>query len=282
MRIRPVTAAIGAEIEGVDLGHPLRDHVVDDIYRALVEHHVIFFRDQDVSPEAHLAFAECFGDIDDPHPLYRHVPGFDRIVMLANDAHNPPDTDGWHTDLTFKPNPPFSSILVAREVPEVGGDTMWSSMCAAYDALPDGMKADLAALRAVHDMGDFRNSFVQGQPDTAKLEGAMSRFGMAIHPAVMTHPVSGRRFLYVNEGFTQHIEGLTARASRRLLSYLFDHINRPEYQVRFRWRNGSVVMWDNRCTQHYAVADYLPAYRCMNRVTVVNDRRVEAMILDHP
>ncbi len=273
LRIHPVTPVIGAEISGIHLGARLSEGVQDAIYQALLEHLVLFFRDQSLTPEAHLDFAAGFGEIDAPHPLYAHVPGHERIVQLANDAKNPPDTDGWHTDLTFRPEPPFASILLAREVPESGGDTLWANMYAAYEALPAGVKADLEGLTGVHDMGDFRNDFTRGETSGERLTAAMQRFGCAIHPVVQRHPVTGRRFLYVNEGFTVHLVGLTARESRRLLAYLFDHIQRPEYQVRFRWRAGSLAMWDNRCTQHYAVADYLPAYRCMNRVTLVSDRR---------
>lgn len=273
LQVRSITPAIGAEITGVDLGQPLDTVTEDAIYRALIAHQVIFFRDQEITPERHMSFAQSFGALDAPHPIYAHVPGFERIVMLANDANNPPDTDGWHADLTFKPEPPFASILVAREVPEVGGDTLWASMYAAYDALPDGVKAHLDPMTAVHDMGDFRNNFTIGEASGDRLLAATQRFGCAIHKVVQTHPVTGRKFLYVNEGFTVHIVGQTARESRRLLTYLLDHVNRPEYQIRFRWHAGSVAMWDNRCTQHYAVGDYLPAYRCMNRITVVTDRR---------
>jgi len=269
----PMTSAIGAEIHGVDLARPLDSATADAIYEALLRHLVIFFRDQAISPEQHLAFAQSFGELDAPHPHYAHVPGFDRIVLLANDSANPPDTDNWHTDLTFKAEPPFASILVARDLPETGGDTLWASMYAAYESLPPDMKTEIAALRAVHDMGDFKNAFVDRTSSTARLLEATQRFGFAIHPLVQTHPGTGRRYLYVNDSFTSHVIGLTARGSRRLLNYLLDHINRPENQVRFKWRPGSVAMWDNRCTQHYAVADYLPGYRCMNRITVVRDRR---------
>lgn len=273
IRVVPLTTAIGAEIHGVDLAQPLDAGTGDVIYQALLRHLVIFFRDQEISPERHLAFAQSFGELDAPHPHYAHVPGFDRIVMFANDAKNPPDTDNWHTDLTFKAEPPFSSILVAREVPETGGDTLWANMYSAYESLPAEVKAQIATLRAIHDMGDFKNSFVDASNSSARLLEATRRFGFAIHPLVQTHPVTGRKYLYVNDSFTNHIVGLTARASRRLLNYLLDHIDRAENQVRFKWRRGSVAMWDNRCTQHYAVADYLPAYRCMNRITVVKDRR---------
>lgn len=275
LSIRKLTPAIGAEISGVDLNADLSQPVLDEIYRALIDNLVIFFRGQDLSPANHLAFAQSFGEPEPPHPVYPHVEDFENIVLLANDANTPPDTDGWHTDVTFRPDPPFASILCARQVPDCGGDTMWSSMYAAYDALAEGMKADLEYKAAVHDMGDFRNNFATGEDAGEKVAKAHGRFGSAVHPVVMTHPVTGRKFLHVNEGFTQHIVGLTARESRRVLNYLLDHVNRPEYQVRFHWQNGSVAMWDNRVTQHYAVADYLPAYRCMHRITVVNDRRAE-------
>lgn len=274
--IRPMTPAIGAEITGLDLGQPLDPATEDALYQALLDHLVLFFRNQDIAPERHLAFARSFGEIDQPHPLYAHVPGFERIVLLANDADSPPDTDGWHTDLTFKPDPPFASILVARQVPDSGGDTLWASMYAGYDSLSEEMKAQLEPLSAVHDMGDFRNNFAGGPDASERLTAAMQRFGSAVHRVVQTHPVTGRKYLYVNECFTMHIVDRTARESRRLLNYLLDHINRPEHQVRFRWRAGSIAMWDNRCTQHYAVADYLPNYRCMNRITVISDRRAAA------
>ena len=271
--VMPLTKAIGAEISGVRLNEPLDVATQDAIYQALLNHLVIFFRDQDISPGQHLRFAQTFGELDAPHPFYPHVPGFDRIVMLANDPSNPPDNAVWHTDLTFRPEPPFASILVARDVPAVGGDTLWASMYAAYDALPADIKAYLDTLSAVHDMGDFRNYFTVSESSGERLTGAMQRFGCAIHKVVKAHPVTGRKFLYVNEGFTNHIIGMPAGESRRLLNYLIDHINRPEYQVRFNWQIGSIAMWDNRCTQHYAVSDYLPAHRCMNRITVVRDRR---------
>ena len=276
LEITPLTPALGAEISGVDLGQALDVATEDAVYRALLDHLVIFFRDQDITPERHLAFAKSFGTIDDPHPLYAHVPGFEPIVMLANDAGNPPDTDVWHTDLTFKQDPPFASILIAREVPESGGDTLWTSLYAAYESLPDDLKAHLEPLSAIHDMGDFRNNFSRGESSAERLTPALQDFGCAIHGVVQTHPVTKRKFLYVNEAFTVHIVGKTARESRALLALLLDHIDRPEHQVRFKWRPGSIAMWDNRCTQHYAVSDYLPARRCMNRVTVVRDRRALA------
>jgi taurine dioxygenase len=276
LKFSRLTPLIGAEISGVDLSKPVGQDMLDAIYDALMEHHVIFFRDQQLSPQSHLDFARSFGEPEPPHPVYPNVDGFENIVKLENDGDNPPDTDGWHTDLTFRQNPPFSSILWARTVPETGGDTIWCNLCAAYEALPEGLKSELAEMTAVHDMGDFRNNFTVGQTSGERLMAAHQRFGSAIHPIVQVHPVTGRKFLYVNDGFTVHVVGLRARESSRLLTMLFEHMNQPEFQVRFRWQNNSLAMWDNRCTMHYAVADYMPHYRCMHRITVVDDRRAVA------
>ena len=269
MRAERITPAIGAEITGLDLSKPLSDTVAEGLYQSLLEHQVIFLRGTDITPEAHMALAASFGEIDEPHPLYPHVDGFERIVKLENDSGAPPDTNSWHTDLTFKAQQPFASILVARVVPEVGGDTMWSSSYAAYERLPEGMKADLAGLEAVHDMGDFRNTFASKE----KLDSAVARFGHMVRPLIGTHPVTGRKFLNYNEAFVTHILGLTTNESNGLRVWLANHMNKPEDQIRWRWKAGDLAMWDNRCTMHYAVADYLTAYRCMNRITVVKDRR---------
>ena len=273
MRAHRITPAIGAEIEGVALTAPVSEEVTEGLYQALLDHQVIFLRGTDITPQAHLALAQSFGQIDEPHPLYPHVEGFDRIVKLENDSGAPPDTNSWHTDLTFKAEQPFASILVARVVPDVGGDTMWSSTYAAYDRLPDGMKRDLEGLEAVHDLGDFRNSFASKDA----LDAAVGRFGHMVRPLIGVHPVTGRKFLNFNEAFVTHILGLATNEANALKTWLANHMNRPEDQVRWRWRAGDLAMWDNRCTMHYAVADYLPAYRCMNRVTVGHDGRAETV-----
>lgn len=276
LRIEPITPAIGAEITGIDLTSPLASAACEAIYAALLEHHVIFFRDQPLSPASHLALAQSFGDLDGPHPVYPHVDDFENIMKLENGPDNPPDTDGWHTDLTFKQDPPFASILWAKKIPPVGGDTLWASLSAAYRALPEDMKSLLSGLNAVHDMGDFRNNFSVGETSGEKLTAAHQKFGSAIHPIIRNHPATGRPYIYVNEGFTQQIVGMRATDSNRLLSWLFRHIEQPEFQVRFRWSENALAMWDNRCTLHYATGDYLPHRRCMHRITVLNDRRAGA------
>lgn len=278
--VKRISPALGAEIEGVDFGQPISTGVQDAIYQALLDNLAIFFRNTDISPAMHLEFARSFGQIDEPHPLYPHVEGYENIVLLENGSGAPPDTNSWHTDLTFKQKQPFASILVAREVPAVGGDTMWSSLYAAYDRLPDGMKADLAGLKAIHDMGDFRNSFAHaagGKSGDERLNESMGRFGHRVRPLIDRHPVTGRSFLNFNEAFVSHIVGLTTNESNALRTYLANHMNRPEDQIRWRWQAGDIAMWDNRITMHYAVADYLPQYRRMNRVTVVDDGRARQM-----
>ena len=269
-----LTPALGAVLQGVDWANADLSALSDAIYQSLLDHQVVFIRQTDIKPAQHLALAQSFGQLDEPHLLYPHVEGFDRIVKLENDSGAPPDTNSWHTDLTFKRQQPFASILVARTVPEVGGDTLWSSLYAAYDRLPEGMKADLKGLSAIHDMGDFRNTFAQKADPEKSLNDAVSRFGHRLRPLIDHHPVTGRPFLNFNEAFVTHINGLTNNEANSLKTWLANHMNRPELQVRWRWQAGDLAMWDNRVTMHYAVADYLPAYRCMNRVTVVQDRRV--------
>jgi taurine dioxygenase len=247
--------------------------VLDEIYDALNEHLVLFFRDQDLSPEDQFEFAKTFGTPAQPHPVYPHLPGFDRVVLLENDGDRPPDTDDWHTDLTFQTKTPFLSVLHAREVPETGGDTLWANMYVAFNALPPEIQTLVSRLSAVHDMGAFRNSYLGDTNDVEALNAGLASIGSAVHPIAPKHPVTGKQLLFVNRSFTQHIVGMLKADSDRLLEYLFSHIETPNNQVRFRWSKGAVAMWDNRCTQHFAVADYLPAYRRMHRVIVDTDRR---------
>ncbi len=216
--------------------------------------------------------AESLGDIDPGHPVYPHVDGYQSIVLLKNDENNKPDTNDWHKDLTFKANPPFASILHAIKVPKVGGDTLWASMSAAYDQLPAGWKNQLENLEAIHDMGTFRNDFFkEGGIDS--VNSALQKVGSAVHKVIETHPISGLKYLNVNQAFTRNILNESQGPSDYILQFLFQHMNKPEFQVRFHWEDNSVAIWDNRITQHYAVSDYLPEFRHMQRITVVNDKR---------
>ncbi len=275
MKVTKLTPVIGAEIEGVDLSSPPTTELCDRIYQLLMAHQVIFFRDQEMTPDVQVALAESFGQLDAAHPVYPSLDNHPAITILDFGPDHRPDVDTWHTDITFRESSPFASILYSRLVPPYGGDTLWASLTAAYKALPEDLKREVDGRRAVHDMGDFRNDFTVGFPDgdAPALVAAHQRFGSAIHPLVKRHPATGEPILYFNPAFVVHVEGESTIRSRRLLNYLSDHVVQPEFQVRFRWSENTLAIWDNRCTMHYAMADYLPHRRIMHRVTVVTDRR---------
>ncbi|MFT7465778.1 MAG: taurine dioxygenase [Brevundimonas sp.] len=272
LKVIQLTPSIGATISEISLNKGLNSETIEQIYSALIKHQVIFFRGQDISPENHLKLAESLGEIDPGHPVYPHVEGYQSIVLLKNDVNNRPDTNDWHKDLTFKSNPPFASILHGVKVPKVGGDTLWASMSAAYDALPNGWKEQLEGLEAIHDMGTFRNDFYkEGGIDS--VNSALKKVGSAVHKIIETHPISGLKYLNVNQSFTRNIINESQGPSDHILQFLYQHISKPEFQVRFHWEDNSIAIWDNRITQHYAVCDYLPELRHMQRVTVINDKR---------
>jgi taurine dioxygenase len=273
-KVEAITPVIGASISGISLNQDLKSDTVEKIYNALIKYQVIFFREQDLTPESHLQLAKRFGDIDPGHPVYPHVEGFQSIVLLKNDESSRPDTNDWHKDLTFKSNPPFASILHGVSVPKIGGDTLWASMSAVYDSLTDGWKEDLEGLEAIHDMGTFRNDFYK-EGGINSVNSALKKVGSAVHKVIETHPISGKKYLNVNQSFTRNIVNVSQGASDHILKFLFQLLARPEFQVRFHWQNNSVAIWDNRITQHYAVNDYLPNSRHMQRVTIINDKRVK-------
>ena len=271
MNIELLTPALGAEID-IDLGNITRQDA-QAVYDALMAHQVVFFRNQTMTPEQHITLAGHFGEIDVPHPIYQNHPAIPAITVLENDADHPPDTNDWHKDLTFRESPPFMSILYAKKVPETGGDTLWANMALAYDRLTPHLRTMLETLEAVHDIGCFRNDYLGPESNIEAMNEGVHTNGAWVHPVIGSHPVTGAKYINVNRSFTQHIVGMLKAESDRLLQYLYSHIDPPEHQVRFRWRDHSVAIWDNRVTQHYALADYLPGYRCMNRVTVTSDRR---------
>ncbi len=269
--IDPITPALGAEVR-LDLSD-LNADSVSLVYDALMTYQVLFFRDQTMTPEQQVALGEQFGEIDIPHPVYQNHPDIQAITVLENDGERPPDTNDWHKDLTFRESPSFMSILLAKAVPATGGDTLWANMAMAYETLPSGIKSAIDSLDAIHDIGCFRNDYLGPDRNIKAMNDGVHDNGAWVHPVVGVHPVTGARYLNVNRSFTQHIVGMLKAESDRLLEYLYSHIDQPEFQMRFRWRKGSVAIWDNRVTQHYALADYLPHYRCMHRVTVNHDKR---------
>ena len=216
-----LTQAIGAEITGVDLEHPPAEETCDALYRFLMEHQVIFLRDQQMSPATHMALAQSFGEPEPPHPIYPHLEGYPSIMILDFGGNNVPDTDVWHTDVTYRGSPPFASILHGCTIPPVGGDTLWLSMTAAYDRLPSGLKSDIADLRCVHDLGDFRNTFTVGEADgvATRLNDAQTRMGSAIHPLVRSHPATGKPYLFCNPALhrtCRRVDGIRIAKPARL------------------------------------------------------------------
>jgi taurine dioxygenase len=268
-----LTPALGAIVEGVTLADELSPESVDRLGELLVEHQILFFRGQPITPQQQCRFAAHFGELH-IHPIYPLLPELPQILVLDTHGDFLPDNDNWHTDVTFTQTPPLAGILAAKQLPSAGGDTLWSSNLAAYDALSAPLKGLLQGLTAEHSVVKSFPAGRWGQDPGFKerYERAVAKHPPVTHPVVRTHPVSGRKALFVNEGFTTHINELNARESDALLAFLFAHAARPEFTLRWQWRVDDIAFWDNRITHHYAVADYLPERRIMHRATVIGDR----------
>lgn len=273
--ISPSTPTIGAEIGGLDLDRPLSAEEGELLRAAWLRFKVIFFRDQDISHESHVRLGRFFGELEG-HPVIPSVEGYPEIlriegvegVQLTAETLAPFQAyNKWHTDVTFRQRPSITSILRARVLPPLGGDTMWADTAAAYAGLPQAVKDRIEGLEAEHDIV---RSF-GGRVSEEKRAQLARDFPPVRHPVVRTHPETGEKILYVNYTFTSRIIGLPEEESDSLLRLLFDRIKVPEYQVRFRWTPNAIGIWDNRSTQHYAVGDYWPAHRVLERVTVSGD-----------
>jgi alpha-ketoglutarate-dependent taurine dioxygenase len=279
IRVEPLTCSIGAEISNVNIGEAARDaDLMGEIRALLLKHKVIFFRDQDISRADHVAFARHFGELED-HPVAGSDPDHPGLVRIYKSPDSPNDRyeNAWHTDATWRDKPPFGCVLRCVECPEVGGDTMWVNMAAAYERLPEHVKAQIAGLRARHSI---EASFGAAMPIEKRL-ALKAQFPDAEHPVVRTHPETGEKVLFVN-AFTTHFTNFhTAENVRfgqdyspgasQLLNYLISQAFVPEFQVRWRWKPNTVAFWDNRSTQHYAVMDYPPCHRKMERASIVGD-----------
>jgi taurine dioxygenase len=274
IEVRPLGGVIGAEIHGVDLSRPLDDGTVEQLRDALLDHLVIFFRDQDLTDEQHRDFAARFGPLEPfvlAPPANADVPEMHALAFDNGAAALGSRVDSWHTDGTFMQSPPLGTVLRAVELPPYGGDTCWANMYAAYEALSPALQRALDGLVAVHDFAKVSYTTFDDYPDPqAELAKMRERFPLTRHPVVRTHPETKRRLLFVNRNYTTRIEGLTERENELLLPFLFDHVRDPLFQCRFTWRPGSVAFWDNRATQHYGVPDY-PGRRVMHRVVVQGD-----------
>ena len=266
--VNPVTPRIGAEIGGIELTRPLSNRQVDELHRALAEHLVLFFRDQKLDLDAHKALGRHFGELH-IHPNVPGPPGHPEVLPIHADANSKRIAgEYWHSDVSCDPEPPMGSILHLHTVPPVGGDTLFASMYAAHDALSHQMQTYLEGLTATH-AGEHvyrAQNVLDGRDDAGKT------YPRASHPVIRTHPVTRRKALFVNAGFTTHIDGIPKEESRAILAFLCEHATQPAFQVRFRWQPHSVAFWDNRCVQHMALWDYYPAVRSGFRVTIKGDR----------
>lgn len=270
--IHPLSPALGAQISGVDLSRDLTDEQRNAIEQALLDHQVLFFRDQPITPQQQARFAANFGDLH-IHPIYPNVPEQPEVLILDTAVTDVRDNAIWHTDVTFLPTPALGAVLSAKQVPAYGGDTLWASGIAAFEALSRPMQMLLDGLTATHD---FTRSFPLERfgntaEDLARWEETRRKNPPLSHPVIRTHPVSGRKALFVNDGFTTRINELEAAESEAILKLLFAHGTRPEFTLRWRWQVNDVAMWDNRVTQHYAVDDYRPQRRVMHRATILGD-----------
>ncbi len=273
IEVRPIAGACGAQIAGIKIGDDLDDAAIADIRRALNEHGVVFFRDQEFDAEQHKSFARRFGEIF-VHPNYRGMQEDDEIVMIRREPGDKHIVgEDWHTDTTMVAAPPMGAILYGIEVPPYGGDTCFAHQAAAYDALSPGMKRLLQGLRAVHTdrMVAGPQAGRNAYRSTKVREDESWRETISTHPVVRTHSETGRKMLFVNAAYTVGFEGMSEAESRPLLDFLLDHGHRPEFTCRFRWENGSVAFWDNRAVKHLAVHDAGPFRRLMRRVQIAGD-----------
>jgi taurine dioxygenase len=265
-----IAGALGAELGGVHLGQ-LSDAAFEEVRAAFLENQVLFFRDQEVTRDQQKAFGRRFGTLQ-IHPFLQPLKaeGHPEFVVLQSDEKHPYVAEAWHSDVTFVEQPPLGSVLRCIKAPEFGGDTMWASMYAAYEGLSDKMQRMISDLVAIHDTArtfsrtDYNTDHIGGKQATQVIS--------AEHPVVRTHPETGRRGLFVNSTFTASIKGMKPRESAALLEFLYRHIETPDFSCRFRWRENSIAMWDNRCTQHRVCADNRTADRRMERVTINGDK----------
>jgi taurine dioxygenase len=279
LSIRPLAASLGAEVSGIDFSRPLADGDTAALQRGLGENGILLFRAGSLSPEAHKAFSRQFGELESHVVGEFNLPGHPEIFVVSNVKE-----DGklkgavyagqyWHSDLSYMARPSMGSLLLCHEMPETGGDTMWANMYKAYDTLSGPMQAFLGGLRAIHDYSHAYDTYFAHLKDRPPLTAEQrAKTPPVEHPMVRTHPVTGRRALYVNPGFTKGIAGMPKEESAPILEFLFRHATRPEFVYRHKWRVGDMVFWDNRCTMHYALADYdFSVRRHMHRTTVAGD-----------
>lgn len=261
----PLSPAIGAELLGADL-REVDEELIAEVRQALLKYKVVFFRDQDITREQHIHFARQFGDLE-IHPATSKDQPDPEVLRIAHGPNSKGKENNWHSDVTWREEPSLGSILRAIELPDVGGDTLFSNMVMAYEALDEELKERLCKMTAVHDIA--RVFAKRLKKDASTLH---EKFPPKEHPVIRTHPETGERLIYVNIAFTDYIKDMDREESKELLHFLYRQAWLPEYQCRFRWAPGSIAFWDNRACQHYAASDYFPNIRIMERVTVAGDK----------
>jgi taurine dioxygenase len=266
--IRPVPRMpnFAAWIEGVDLTQPLSDAVAAELRQALWDFEVIFFRPQDITPQQHVALAKVFGP-PSAGSYFERKPGAPELEMIVSDKDRPPSIDNWHTDISWKPTPPLGTAIQITVTPPAGGNTCWMSTSKAYDWLSPGMQKYLQGLTAVHswEVSGFREAL--GQRGDDALIAAIKAFKPVVHPVVRVNPDSGRKCIFVNADFARNLQGVDRHEARGILNFLLEWMKKPEFMVHHQWEAGGIAVWDNRSTQHYALADYWPHHRVNQRVT---------------
>ena len=269
--IKRLSPSIGAELLDLDLKNSLSEDLKDEIYQALLVYKVIFFRDQDLSIEEHLEFANNFGELE-IHPFANNDKQYPEVLKITHNEKNKGRENLWHSDVTWRLEPSLGSILRMKEAPKVGGDTLFADMYAAYEDLSDEMKEQLDGAVAVHDFEGFRKRLEKNGVSKEEIEEFNKKYPMPEHPVIRTHPDTGKKLIYVNAAFIKCIKDWEVEESSNMLKYLYSRASTPEYQCRFVWKDNSIAFWDNRSVQHYAASDYWPQVRKVERVTIIGDR----------
>jgi taurine dioxygenase len=272
--VEPYTPTIGAVIHGLDLARPLDDTTRQELAHALATYEVIFLRQQNITPAQQIAFTRAFGRVDEVKAFFPRLENHPEIEIVESTAERPSAANNWHADITWRSNPPIGTSLYAQVLPASGGDTLWASLTRAYDALPPALQTYLETLTAVHtwEISRWTEYLLSKSHGEEQLREARAKYPPVEHPVVRVHPITGKKILYVNPTFTSHIKGLPRAQSDALLTQLFASIYVPEFQARLRWEAGTLAVWDNRSTQHYAVGDYFPQHRKLHRITFTADQ----------
>ena len=270
----PYTPKIGAYIQGLDLSKPLDELAQVELRKAFAQFQVLFFEGQKITPDQQVTFTRTFGHVDEVKAFFPRVEGHPEIEIVESTAQRQTAANNWHADITWRDNPPVGTSLYAQVLPASGGDTIWASLTAAYDSLAPEFQAYLETLTAVHtwEISRWTEYLLSKDQGQEQLTQARAKYPPVEHPVIRVHPITGKKIVYVNSTFTSHIKGLTRTQSDALLTQLFALATVPEFQARLRWKDGTIAVWDNRSTQHYAVGDYFPSHRKLHRITFTADR----------